>query len=321
MVRTLTLFLLTISLALAGVAVQAQTFPVPTMESFVNDPADLLEGQEQAALITDVSSIYTRTHAQTAVLIVPTLKGDNLESVATRVFNTWHLGSPQRNDGVLILVAWEDRKVRIEVGRGLETTLTNALASQIIKERMLPWFRAGELAEGIRQGLTGIDAVLSGKPLPPADSPSWLWSWLKPFLLGFSYWEGLPFLAITLAVLLMKRKKKTLITLFFGTSCLLTPALAITSDYVPWVVPFVWLSFTAPLMLLAMVVIMAFAFPQRLFSAGNGTSSGDNSSAWLANQHLHHLSGGDSSSHHSSHDSVSSGDGGSSDGGGSSDNW
>ncbi|ALB63856.1 FIG00554258: hypothetical protein [Cronobacter condimenti 1330] len=319
MVRTLTLFFLTVSLTLAGFTVQAQNFPVPTMQSLVNDPAGILEEQEHATLLKDVSSIYTRTHAQTVVLIVPTLQGDNLESVATRVFNTWHLGSPQRNDGVLILVAWEDRKVRIEVGRGLETTLTNALASQIIKEQMLPWFRAGELAEGIRHGLTGIDAVLSGKSLPTAASPSWLW--LKSFLLGFSYWEGLPFLAITLAVLLFKRKKKTLITLFFGTSCLLTPALAITSDFVPWIVPFLWLSFSTPILLLTMVIIMAFAFPQRLFSAGNGTSSGDNSSAWLANQHLHHLSGGDSGSHHSSHDSVSSGDGGSSDGGGASDNW
>ncbi|ELY2495386.1 TPM domain-containing protein [Cronobacter muytjensii] len=319
MVRILTLFILT--LTMAGFAVQAQPLAVPPMRGFVNDPADILERPEKLALINDVSSLNARTHAQTAVLIVPTLQGDNLESAATRVFNTWRLGNARRNDGVLILVAWEDRNVRIEVGRGLEATLTNALAGQIIKERMLPWFRAGELTDGIRHGLTGIDAALSGKPLPPATSPSRWWSWLRPWLVGFSYWQGLPFLAITLAVLLMKRKKKTLITLFFVTSCLLTPALAITSDYVPWVVPFLWLSFSLPILLLIMVIIMAFAFPRRLFSTGSGASSGDNGSAWLANQHLHHLSGGDSGSHHSSHDSVSSGDGGSSDGGGSSDNW
>ncbi|CCJ89645.1 FIG00554258: hypothetical protein [Cronobacter turicensis 564] len=322
MVRILTSFILTVALMLVSVSVLAQPLDVPPMRGVINDPADMLSGQEYVALLDDVSAINTRTHAQTAILVLPELKGDNLENFATRTFNTWRLGNAQRNDGVLILVAWHDRQVRIETGRGLQKTIPDELASRVIKEYMLPWFRAGDLTEGLRQGLTGIDALLSHQPLPPAASPSWVQSWLKPLLLNFSYWLALPVLAIVLFALIMLRKKKTLVTLFFGTSCLLTPALAITSNFFPWVEPFLWLSFSVPFLLMILALVVLFAFPNyRLSATGGGESSGDTSSAWLATSHLHSSSGGDSASHHSSHDSVSSGDGGSSDGGGSSDNW
>ncbi|CCJ99300.1 FIG00554258: hypothetical protein [Cronobacter malonaticus 507] len=322
MVRTLASFILTVALTLVSVSALAQPLDVPPMRGVINDPADLLSGQEYVALLDDVSAINTRTHAQTAILVLPELKGDNLERFATRTFNTWRLGNAQRNDGVLILVAWHDRLVRIETGRGLQKTIPDALASRVIKEYMLPWFRAGDLTQGLRQGLTGIDALLSHQPLPPATSPSWVQAWLKPLLLNFSYWLALPVLVIVLFALIMLRKKKTLVTLFFGTSCLLTPALAITSNFFPWVEPFLWLSFSVPFLLMILALIVVFAFPNyRLSAAGNGSSSGDTSAAWLATSHLHSSSGGDSASHHSSHHSVSSGDGGSSDGGGSSDNW
>ncbi|WP_254889581.1 TPM domain-containing protein, partial [Cronobacter sakazakii] len=161
MLRILTSFILTIALTLVSVSALAQPLDVPPMRGVINDPADLLSGQEYVALLDDVSAINTRTHAQTAILVLPELKGDNLERFATRTFNTWRLGNAQRNDGVLILVAWHDRLVRIETGRGLQKTIPDALASRVIKEQMLPWFRAGDLTAGLRHGLTGINALLS----------------------------------------------------------------------------------------------------------------------------------------------------------------
>ncbi|MGR4049500.1 TPM domain-containing protein [Kosakonia cowanii] len=314
MARVVTLLLL-----LVGATFQAHALPVPSMFGFVNDPQDLIPAREESSLISEVSQINRRTGAQVAVLVLPSLGGENLETFATQTFNTWRLGDAQRNDGVLILVAWQDRRVRVEVGRGLETTITDALASQVIKEQMLPYFREGDLLSGLRHGLTGIDALLSGEPLPSPASASW--AWVRGKLVNFSYWQGVPFLAVGLFLLILKRRKKTVLVLFFGSAFLLTPALAITSEFASWVRPFVWLSFSIPLLIIFAGLFILWLYPQRLL-AGNGSGMRDDSTTWTSTStsHLHHHSGGDSGSHSSS-DSSSSGDGGSSDGGGSSDSW
>ncbi|WP_042717646.1 TPM domain-containing protein [uncultured Kosakonia sp.] len=313
MARVVTLLLLFVSLAF-----QAHALPVPSMRGFVNDPHALFATEDKLSLISEVAEINRRTGAQVAVLVLPSLEGENLETFATQTFNTWRLGSAQRNDGVLILVAWQDRRVRVEVGRGLETTISDALASQVIKEQMLPYFRGGDLLSGLQHGLKGIDALLSGQPLPSPASASW--AWVRGKLVNFSYWQGLPFLAVGLFLLILKRRKRTVRVLFFG-SLLLTPALAITSEFVSWVMPFVWLSFSIPFISIFSGLFFLWLYPQRLLAVGGGTMR-DDSATWTSTttSHLHHHSGGDSGSHSSS-DSSSSGDGGSSDGGGSSDSW
>lgn len=313
--RQIILLLLTLS----GLAFQAHALPVPSMRGFVNDPHDLFSTQAKSSLISEVAEINRRTDAQVAVLVLPSLEGENLETFATQTFNTWRLGNAQRNDGVLILVAWQDRRVRVEVGRGLETTITDALASQVIKEQMLPYFREGDLLSGLQHGLKGIDALLSGQPLPSPASPAW--AWVRGKLVNFSYWQGVPFLAVGLFLLILKRRKRTVLVLFFGSAFLLTPALAITSEFASWVRPFVWLSFSIPFLIIFAGLFILWLYPQRLL-AGNGSGMRDDSATWTSTtaSHLHHHSGGDSGSHSSS-DSASSGDGGSSDGGGSSDSW
>lgn len=311
--RQIILLLLTLS----ALAFQAHALPVPSMFGFVNDPQHLFSSHEKLSLIDEVSDINKRTGAQVAVLVLPSLEGENLETFATQTFNTWRLGNAQRNDGVLILVAWQDRRVRVEVGRGLESVITDALASQVIKEQMLPYFREGDLLSGLNHGLAGVDALLSGQPLPSPASASW--AWVRGKLVNFSYWQGLPFLAVGLFLLVLKRKKRTVRVLFFG-SLLLTPALAITSEFVSWVMPFVWLSLSVPFISIFSGLFFLWLYPQRLLAVG-GSTLRDDSATWnsTSTSHLHHHSGGDSGSHSS--DSSSSGDGGSSDGGGSSDSW
>lgn len=313
MARVVTLLLLFVSMTF-----QAHALPVPSMRGFVNDPHALFATEDKLSLISEVAEINRRTGAQVAVLVLPSLEGENLETFATQTFNEWRLGNAQRNDGVLILVAWQDRRVRVEVGRGLETTISDALASQVIKEQMLPYFREGDLLSGLQHGLKGIDALLSGQPLPSPASASW--AWVRGKLVNFSYWQGLPFLAVGLFLLILKRKKRMVRVLFFG-SLLLTPALAITSEFVSWVMPFVWLSFSIPFISIFSGLFFLWLYPQRLLAEGGGTMR-DDSATWTSTStsHLHHHSGGDSGSHSSS-DSSSSGDGGSSDGGGSSDSW
>ncbi|AUP76978.1 hypothetical protein CWS02_21515 [Enterobacter sp. EA-1] len=92
-----------------------------------------------------VNTLNERSGTQTAVLVVHR-RSDTIEQFAYQVFNHWRLGNAQRNDGVLLLVAWQDRHVRIEVGSGLEGMLTDALASRIINEYIIPPFKSGELA-------------------------------------------------------------------------------------------------------------------------------------------------------------------------------
>ncbi|MCL6744134.1 TPM domain-containing protein [Kosakonia sp. R1.Fl] len=110
MARILAL-LLVLSLTLPALAV-----PVPPMNGVVNDAENQLSLWQRKALIQQVSDLNARTGTQTAVLLISTTNGETIEHFANAVFNRWRPGDARRNDGVLVLVAWQDRKVRIEVG-------------------------------------------------------------------------------------------------------------------------------------------------------------------------------------------------------------
>jgi uncharacterized protein len=101
---------------------QAKQVPVPAMKSRVVDLTHTLKPDEAEALRADIAALQADTQAQLAVLIVPTTGTDTIEQYATRVFAQWKLGRQEADDGVLLLVALKDRKMRIEVGTGLEGT-------------------------------------------------------------------------------------------------------------------------------------------------------------------------------------------------------
>ncbi|MCQ8783567.1 YgcG family protein [Aurantimonas sp. CSK15Z-1] len=148
-------------LLVAGMApVRAQQFPQLTGR--VVDTADLLSPAAEAALTQKLEAFETASSDQVVVATVPDLQGYAVEDYANRLARQWALGQAKEDNGVLLLVARDDRKVRIEVGYGLEGTLTDALSRTIIDGDILPAFRGGDFAGGIARGVDGILAVLSG---------------------------------------------------------------------------------------------------------------------------------------------------------------
>jgi uncharacterized protein len=154
--------------------------PVPVLTARVTDLTGTLQPAETQALEDRLREFETRKGAQIAVLIVPSTAPDAIEEYAIRVVENWKLGRKGVDDGVLLLVAKDDRRVRIEVGYGLEGVIPDALASRIINEAITPRFKAGDFHGGIAAGVERLMGLIAGEPLPaPAETaPSPLWELL-----------------------------------------------------------------------------------------------------------------------------------------------
>lgn len=135
---------------------------VPFLSARVNDYAELLSPESRQRIETRLGALETDTGAQVAVLTLPSLQDESLEEFTVRVARTWKLGRKDVNDGVLLFVSRDDRKLRIEVGYGLEGILTDAASSQIISQLMAPRFRDGDFAGGIEAALSAIDGAIRG---------------------------------------------------------------------------------------------------------------------------------------------------------------
>jgi uncharacterized protein len=159
-------------LALASLAVvlvvsgMSNAKEVPFLAARVNDVAGLLPQPVRESLEAKLADLERRTGAQVAVLTVDSLEGDPIEDYAVRVFQTWKLGRQGVNDGVLFLVARQERRMRIEVGYGLEARLTDARSRQILDDIVRPHFRAGDFGAGVQAGVDAIAAVIEGASLP-----------------------------------------------------------------------------------------------------------------------------------------------------------
>jgi len=138
----------------------AQTFPPLTGR--VVDAANLLKSEERAALDAKLKAHEDKTSDQVVVATVPSLEGYEVEDYANRLFRQWQLGQKDKNNGVLLLVAPKERKVRIEVGYGLEGALTDALSKVIITTAVAPQFQKGDFAGGIDAGVDAILSILTG---------------------------------------------------------------------------------------------------------------------------------------------------------------
>lgn len=157
--------------AVLALALPAAALEVPYLSGRVVDEARLLDAASAQDLETTLKAFEQRTGRQVAVLTLPSLEGEVLEDFSIKVARTWKLGRAGRNDGVLILVARDDRKARIEVGYGNEGALTDAAAGRIIRDRMVPRFRAGDYAGGIKDGAAAVLGTLDGSYSPPPDLP------------------------------------------------------------------------------------------------------------------------------------------------------
>ena len=155
---------------LFAVALSAQAIDVPFLTGRIVDNAEILSPPVRASLAAELKAHEERTTNQIAVLTVKSLEGESVEAFAEQVFNTWKLGQKGKDNGVLMLVAPSDRRMRIEVGYGLEGTLTDAVAARIIRDRMTPRFKANDFDGGVRDGVASIVSALEGRPADAAPA-------------------------------------------------------------------------------------------------------------------------------------------------------
>ena len=141
-------------------------YDFPMLTGRVVDRADILSTKDEVAVGERSEKLEATTGHQFIVVTIPTLGGHSIEDYGVRLGRYWGIGRKDINDGVMMIVAPNDRKVRIEVGRGLEIELTDGEAAAIIDDDMLPAFRASRLPEGIRRGTDRIVAELSPVMVP-----------------------------------------------------------------------------------------------------------------------------------------------------------
>ena len=147
-------------LALVPCALATPKFPVLTGR--VVDNAGLLTPQLREQLTTELAAIEAKSTDQVVVVTVPSLDGYAIEDYGYQLGRTWGIGQQGKDNGVILLVAPNERKVRIEVGRGLEPTMTDIMSKLIIENAILPAFRRGDFAAGITAGVRDIKVVLLG---------------------------------------------------------------------------------------------------------------------------------------------------------------
>ena len=156
-------------LALAFAA-PARGADVPYLSGRIVDDAELLSPETSDRVGMLLREHESLTGNQIAVLTTPSIEGESIEEYAVKVFNTWKLGQKGSNNGVLIVIVPQERRMRIEVGYGLEGTLTDVAASRVIRNVMAPLFKAGDFNAGVEHGVTAVIAQLEGKEAPPASA-------------------------------------------------------------------------------------------------------------------------------------------------------
>lgn len=167
---TRALFLLCATLPLVAAAARAAVVEVPYLSGRVVDTAEVLSADARARIGELLGAHEASSGNQVVVLTLPTLADESVEDFAERVFQAWKLGQADKDNGVLIVIAVEDRRLRIEVGYGLEGTLTDLAAGRIIRGVMTPRFRAGDYDGGIEAGVTAVIGVLAGTGEVPAEA-------------------------------------------------------------------------------------------------------------------------------------------------------
>lgn len=189
-------------------SVSALAVPAVPTDIPIVDQTNTLTSQQKTDLASIIAKERTSSGNQIAVLMIPSLQDEVLEEYSLEVARGWGIGTKERNNGVLLLIVKDDRRVRIEVGYGLEGALTDIRSGQIIRDRIAPEFRAGKYYEGIKSGLEGITAAIHNEkdpalqPEPVSRKPSIPWeflffglfvlpSWLAAMLARTkSWWAG-----------------------------------------------------------------------------------------------------------------------------------
>jgi uncharacterized protein len=142
---------------------------IPALTARVTDETATLTAEQRASLEQTLQDFEAKKGSQISVLIVPTTRPETIEQYSMRVVEQWKLGRKHVDDGALLIVAKNDRALRIEVGYGIEGALNDATSNRIINEMIVPRFRQGDFYAGVMAGVDSIMNVINGEPLPPPD--------------------------------------------------------------------------------------------------------------------------------------------------------
>jgi len=188
--------------ALVGLAHAQAVQPVPALVAHVIDATGTLESSQKTALEAKLAALEAAKGSQVGVLMVPTTAPEDIASYANRVGNSWKIGRKGVGDGVLLVVAKDDRKLRIEVAKTLEGAIPDLAAKQIIDQALTPRFKLGDYAGGLDAAVDQLAARIKGEPLPPVNpvTPS-------KGSAGFQLWDLAIFLFVAVPVVsgLIKR--------------------------------------------------------------------------------------------------------------------
>ncbi|HEX5122618.1 MAG TPA: YgcG family protein [Rhodanobacteraceae bacterium] len=311
-----------LALLFAASAIADDAPSVPALHARVTDETATLTAPERAAIESKLAALEQRKGAQIAVLIVATTQPETIEQYATRVFEAWKLGRKGVDDGVLLIVAKNDHRVRIEPGRGLEGAIPDAAAKRIAHDYLSARFAHGDFAGGLDAGIDALTALIDDEPLPapPAsarpsranvvvmdDEP-----WWSPIQLIIGIMFG-AFVAVMLLLLVMVRAIYNFVLGHFpkpsrayAFGAIATVPIAILLRHPMGALG----AFAAASSIGALASLASPPKMTRYRGGGNGDWSSSSSS-----------SDGGSSSGGSSGGSDFSGGGGSSSGGGASDSW
>lgn len=146
--------------------------PVPPLTGRVTDQTSTLDAEQKSALEQSLQAFEARKGSQIAVLIVPTVSPESIEQYSLRVAEVWKLGRKKVDDGAILVIAKDDRALRIEVGYGLEGALNDATSKRIVSEIITPRFKQGDFYGGITAGVDQMVKVIDGEPLPQPSGKS-----------------------------------------------------------------------------------------------------------------------------------------------------
>ena len=179
-------------------AVHAPEQPVPRNDGWVTDLAGLLDAEDERQLEVLMESYRSGSGQDIALLTVPDLQGEPIEDFALRVAREWKVGSKDKSEGALVVVSKGDRALRIEVGRGLEGTLTDAVCGRVIRDVITPRFQEGDFAGGLRRGLEALHKAAGGDygALPERRAPR------------NAVWLVIPFFAFVMLVIVLLTRRR-----------------------------------------------------------------------------------------------------------------
>jgi uncharacterized protein len=172
--HALTLILaVVLSVACSHAEPAAQGHAALELTGRVVDAANILDAETEKRLSEKLALAQQQYGPQMVVVTTPTLNSKAIESYSFDLVNAWGIGDKKRNDGLMLLVAPTERRVRIEVGRGIEGSFSNAFAGEILRENIIPYFQGGNLAGGIEAGVDRMIAKMKAFPTIPAnDNPT-----------------------------------------------------------------------------------------------------------------------------------------------------